>query len=641
MYNVILVPVDGSTFAERAWPQALRIAHLSGARIVLLQVIPPSGDGVDSSGGVAELSQAADAYLKELCDHTSAGVDVETVIAVGEPALTIIQEANQRDVDLVVMSTHGRFGLGRWIYGSVADAVMRHAPVPVILVPATGQLVRVVDHPPRILVPLDGSSLAEEVLGAVGNLAEAMGADLILTRVVEPHSPAYTDMDYVVTIDPTMEVKAAQDYLESVAARLRTAGRSVQVQGDYGVAETTITDMAERLEAAIIAMATHGRGGITRLLLGSVATSVVQRSTVPVFLVRPATRQQVNLESAATTLEEAAVASGSVPGPETISAAAQGDFSAGEVVLRALATSDVGSYLRTRAKLRQEADPNLWEYLVEYLSTRQWSGHPVRIPGSGSDRRELDRRIRDAFLPDLGAAAEGAKLRALRTSIRKPEVRIQKTALDLIGLRRDLGATEEVIGALTSNSLVVKEAGAEALGQLGGVTAVAPLIGALHAEHDVLGRVVAHALVCVGTEAVPALIDALNDPDVFVRRHAAEALAEIGDLRAIDPLLRAVEDADVTVRWKAARGLARLGRPAVLALLRALETRPLTPWLAQGAERVLHGAPLGDESFRLQPIADALYHSTASLEVPLRAAEVLREIEALSESPSRFEFALE
>jgi|GEM_PF-63966 len=630
MYRVILVPLDGSPLAERALPQALVLAHLSEARIVLLQVIPPTDDGVTSEAEEEGFIRAGEAYLRELAKREAGGLEVETAIRGGEPAMAILEEVKRRDVDLVVMSTHGRSGPGRWIYGSVADAVMRHSPVPVILVPASWQAIPHPDHPPRILVPLDGSTVAEEVLRPVGDLATAMGADLVLVRVVEPHPTTYTGMDYLAN-DPTQELIGARAYLERVATDLKSTGRTVSIQEEFGFPVTTIQEQTLTQEVAMIAMATHGSGGITRLLLGSVATGLVQRAGVPVFLVRPVDhhREMTTTTDAATKERSKASEHPSRP-EETISAAASGDPHAAEDFLRGLANPDVGSYFRLHARLREVTDPRLWECLIAYLGTRQWSGHSLGSAAAVfSDGQELRRRIHDAFLPDPGSPAEGAKFQALRTCARTAEPPVREVALELLGRRGDLAAIDDVIGALASESFAVKEAAVQALGRFGGATASAALIRVLHDQHNILSRSVTRAFARMGADAVPTLIDALDDPDAFVRWHAAEALADIADPRAIDPLIRALEDSDATVRWKAARGLVREGRPGIVALLRALETHPLTPWLAQGAARVLHDAPLRSEAFRLQPVAEALYHSTASVEVPLRAAEVLREIEEL------------
>lgn len=290
MYHIILVPVDGSALAERAFPQALLIAHLAGARVTLLQVIPRGGGDANVASGEAEALRGGDAYLKELAKHGAKGVDIETVVLVGEPTLTILEESQRRKADLIIMSTHSRSGLRRWIYGSVADAVMRHAPTPVVLVPAHPRASPRPEHPPRILVPLDGSRLAEEVLGPVEEIVEAMRADLVLARVVEPRPATYTDLDFPMR-DPTAELAAARSYLEKVAARLSQKGRAVILREDYGCPATIIPELAVEQDVAMIAMAAHGHGGITRLLLGSVATGVVQRANVPVFLVRPTGRE--------------------------------------------------------------------------------------------------------------------------------------------------------------------------------------------------------------------------------------------------------------------------------------------------------------------------------------------------------------
>ncbi|HLZ08319.1 MAG TPA: HEAT repeat domain-containing protein, partial [Chloroflexota bacterium] len=207
---------------------------------------------------------------------------------------------------------------------------------------------------------------------------------------------------------------------------------------------------------------------------------------------------------------------------------------------------------------------------------------------------------------------------------------IQIVALDLVGRGGDHAAIADIISALTSDDLEVKEQAVETLGQLGGLAAIEALLRALRAEHSFLDRPITRALIQIGSEAVPYLVDALADPNETIRWHAAEALADIGDPRAIESLVGVLEDADSAVRWNAARGLAHLGEPALIKLLEALETRPLTPWLSQGARYVLRHVALGRSRKELRALAGALDHPTASVEVPLRAEEA---IAALTPAP--------
>lgn len=287
MYRTILVPVDGSPLSERALPCAEIIARANGARIVLLEVVSETipHDNGDTPGGADEL-RAAETYLADLAKNVSPSPDVEVVVTVGSHAEAILQMIHTQHADLVVMSTHGRSGLGRLVHGSVADEVMRQAPVPIVLIPAACESRWPTNRTPRILVPLDGSNVAEQALDHAAEMASALRAEIRLIQVVEPHPMADGAGASDVILDPTPELEAAHQYLKDVATKLQQAGQTVSTHEAYGFAVLTIVEAAAD-EADLIVMATHGRSGITRLLMGSVATGVVQQATIPILIVRP------------------------------------------------------------------------------------------------------------------------------------------------------------------------------------------------------------------------------------------------------------------------------------------------------------------------------------------------------------------
>ena len=289
MYRSIIVTVDGSPLAEKALPYAMAVGRASGAKISILQVVPAAGRNASNETTAAQADGIAhaQAHVDRLVKALGSGLDVEGVVTVGEPASAILQEAQQRQADLVVMSTHGRSGIGRWIYGSVADNVMRSSHLPVLLVSAHCHSVWPTDRRPRILVPLDGSDVARGAITAAADLADAVQGDLLLVQVVELHPPMYGDPSAYAVIDPTLELDEARGHLESVAAGLRSQGRSVQVTDAVGAAVTSIADIADKRAVDVIAMSTRGSGGLTRLIMGSVATGIVQRATTPVLVVRP------------------------------------------------------------------------------------------------------------------------------------------------------------------------------------------------------------------------------------------------------------------------------------------------------------------------------------------------------------------
>jgi nucleotide-binding universal stress UspA family protein len=288
VYRAIIVPVDGSSLAERALPYAERIARAGEARLVILQVVHPASNNASDEEVAAQADEvvAAQTHVDALVGRVAPGVAVEGAVTINDPAEGILEETNDRQAGLIVMSTHGRSGIGRWIYGSVADDVMRHARVPVLLVPPHIRLPWPTDRRLRVLVPLDGSDLARGSLPLACELVDALQAELFLVRSVELHPPMYGDPTAFSVLDPTLELDAAKSQLEKLAVDLRATGWTVHVDELVGYAVTAITDFARDHQIDVIAMSTHGSGGITRLIMGSVATGIVQRAESPVLVVR-------------------------------------------------------------------------------------------------------------------------------------------------------------------------------------------------------------------------------------------------------------------------------------------------------------------------------------------------------------------
>jgi len=288
MFQTILVPLDGSLLAERAVPFATIVAVASKAQIVLFRAAPMPSFGLsDPVIFQGRAIHEAETYLGEVATRMGSGCSVSTVAVAGDPAEAIFEEIRKRGVNLVVMSTHGRSGIGRWVYGSVADQIMRGTEVPVFLVPAATSIVWPTDRAPRILVPLDGSLLAQETLETTRALARTLGAELQLLQVKVPLTYTYADPAAYLIYEVQAEEFDAHHYLESVASDLRADGLKVTTFEALGPAATTIAATAIEQSSDLIAMSTHGSGGVTRLLMGSIATGVVQRACVPVLIVRP------------------------------------------------------------------------------------------------------------------------------------------------------------------------------------------------------------------------------------------------------------------------------------------------------------------------------------------------------------------
>lgn len=293
MYNTLLVPLDGSAFGERALPLAMTLARRCGARIVLMRAASASSfPGADSTEAQLQALDEARAYLVNLKANLSGqGVSLDIAIPYGDDAHEILQEIETREADLVVMCTHGRSGLGRWIYGSVGEKVLASSPVPVVLVRPTGEAPRLEGDPGAlsILVPLDGSAAAEAALPHARGLAALFGARLLLLRVVGPPPVTFAPGEVAVTIPPYDEpCRKAELYLAVLAQRLAAEGVQVETSVREGWPAETIAYCCGQWRPSLIVMAARTRTGVARLLLGNVAIEVVQRSPAPVMLVRPA-----------------------------------------------------------------------------------------------------------------------------------------------------------------------------------------------------------------------------------------------------------------------------------------------------------------------------------------------------------------
>lgn len=292
--RTILVPLDGSPLAERALPYAEALARASGARLALVWASlvrdRPAADEPEARRVAEE-----EAYLAEVARRLAErGLDAETALRFADPAAAIVEEARAQDVDLLVMATHGRGGLGRWVYGSVAEAVLARPPAPILLVRAgaPGWEAAWPGERPRLLAPLDGSAFAEEALPVAESLAEALGGELVVVRAV-PRPGLDFGPDWVVA--PILEDELAnaeteaRDYLDRLAARLAREGRAAQAALRVGDPAGVIAAVGRERGAALVVMATHGHTGLGRVVLGSVADAVLRHGTLPLLLVRPQT----------------------------------------------------------------------------------------------------------------------------------------------------------------------------------------------------------------------------------------------------------------------------------------------------------------------------------------------------------------
>lgn len=302
MFKKILVPLDRSPLSEQAVGTAAAIARASNAAIELVLVHQPFPfDGFGDAPWNALEREDERAYLDGIVAELSAGAAVPAAHAVvnGEAVETICKRAWDSDADLIVMTSHGRTGLSRVWIGSVAMGVIRQAAVPVLMLrPVKSPDERKAAHHlfKKILIPVDGSAFAADVLGPAVSLARCGGASIELVRVVEPVPLVTADMGMPFSYPPILQDDAATNHLfegakfevEKLAKHLADSegvkvNATALVAGHVGNA---IIDFARGHDVDLIAMATHGRGA-SRLVFGSVADKVVRASGLPMLLLRP------------------------------------------------------------------------------------------------------------------------------------------------------------------------------------------------------------------------------------------------------------------------------------------------------------------------------------------------------------------
>ncbi len=303
MYRTVLVPLDGTPLAERALPLANTVARAAGARVILLRAVetqPAPGIDVGVGPSAERELREAEEYLSEVARRLPGLGIVETAVFRGDATDAVLEETRVRRVDLLVMATRARSGLDRLVHGSVAEAVLARTPVPVLLVRGDdGVVAPQMATRPRLIVPLDGSSFSEEVLPIAAEMATRLGAEIVLTQCVPaPDRPRRPGDGHVVAhsdqrVD-ALETRA-RDYLHGVAARLASTHGvgPVRIDVRVGLPAESIAQAASEHDAMLVVMATHGRNGLARMLMGSVADAVLHHGQVPLLLVRPALMAQV------------------------------------------------------------------------------------------------------------------------------------------------------------------------------------------------------------------------------------------------------------------------------------------------------------------------------------------------------------
>jgi nucleotide-binding universal stress UspA family protein len=291
MTQPILIPLDGSARADGALPYAIALARVEGCALELLAVAEPLGAGPDAGRLASLVAEGLRSHLDQVAERLrETGLPVEALVRDGNPADVILDHADVLHARLIVITTRGHGGVQRWLVGSVADKVVRGASCPVLLLrPVASADPATPWRPRRLLVPLDGSPLAEQALPLAYRWAAAFAAEVLLVRV-EPWlatQVAVTD-GYLPDVAAWDEqaAQAAEAYLAEIRQRA-PAGVTLRANVLRGAPAITLTDYAEREQIDLTVMTSHGRGGLRRLVLGSVADRLI-REGPPVCVVHPA-----------------------------------------------------------------------------------------------------------------------------------------------------------------------------------------------------------------------------------------------------------------------------------------------------------------------------------------------------------------
>lgn len=293
MYHVLMVPLDGSPFGEHALPLALIIARRSGAHLHLVHAhVADARPSAERALG-AQRCEHERAYLGAVAERLAARWHgtIDAALTEGPVAESVAAYARAHSVDLVVMTTHGRGALSRAWLGSVASRLLHQLPMPMLVIRPHESAPADLGDPPRanhVLIPLDGSALAETIVPHAIALGQLTHATYTLLQVVElPVTDYGLGAAPLAGIDIEAWTQEAKQALEQVAAGMRAQGLQVATEVRIGWPALAILDSARDCAADVIALATHGRSGAERLFLGSVADKVVRSATVPVLLYRP------------------------------------------------------------------------------------------------------------------------------------------------------------------------------------------------------------------------------------------------------------------------------------------------------------------------------------------------------------------
>jgi len=303
MFHKILVPLDGSEVAECVLPHVKALADGNErVSIIFLYAVAPLDIPLINiryrNKILTDAKKAATSYLKKILESSGLSDLAESKVIVGKAADSIVDFAIKNKMDLIVMATHGLSGVSRWLYGSVADKVVHESPTPVWLIKAgsSQKAPYATRQPLRILVPLDGSPVAESVLPYLKQVHlqfQQYEQDIILVRVCEIFSPPIgypppLSMSWEEYIDYEKNrcLDICRSYLQRVQRRLARNDIKVRIEVPEGNPAEALIDLINKNSINLVILSTHGRTGFSRWAFGSVAEKVLKGANCPVLLAR-------------------------------------------------------------------------------------------------------------------------------------------------------------------------------------------------------------------------------------------------------------------------------------------------------------------------------------------------------------------
>jgi nucleotide-binding universal stress UspA family protein len=270
--STVLVALDGSKNAEKVLPVVLPLLQKGTGRALFLQVLPPGAEAPEA---------AAQAYLKEISARfSSRGIRSDAEIVHGDPAVAIVRAAEKEMAGLVAFTSHGQGGLSQWVFGSVAQKILRGCSRPLLIVRA---LETPAERVRKILVPLDGALGSEAILPHALELARAYPAPVELLHVLSESGVEAGDSKL------RSWIGREKKRMDARFAEIEKAARDVTFTHVFleGDAATRIVERVDAEPSSIVAMANHGRTGFSRWIYGSVCEKILQGARCPVLIARP------------------------------------------------------------------------------------------------------------------------------------------------------------------------------------------------------------------------------------------------------------------------------------------------------------------------------------------------------------------